>query len=256
MKIDVAREGGIQTIRFNRPEKKNAITTAMYEALTQALEGGDWSEGVRAHVIAGLPGAFSAGNDMNDFLAFADNGALGEPVLRFLRTIATLQKPVIAAVDGLAVGIGTTLLLHCDLVYASPEASFHTPFLDLGLVPEAASSLLMPRRMGYARAFEMLCLGIKYDAGRALAAGLVNEIIPGEELESYVRQVALQLASKPPEALAAGRKLLRGSPENVMARIEEEAVLFAERLSSSEAREAFRSFLEKRPADFASSGAE
>ncbi len=251
MHIEVAREGGVATIRFHRPEKKNAINAAMYEALVTALEEGEGARDVRVHMIAGLPGIFSAGNDIADFLAYAEDGALGTPVLRFLRTLAQLDKPLVAVVDGPAIGIGTTLLLHCDLVYASPAARFETPFLDLGLVPEAASSLLMPARMGYARAFEMLCLGASFDAERAREVGLVNEVVPSEEIESYARQVALKLASRPPEALAAARRLMRGSREAVLARIDEEAALFAARLKSPEAREAFAAFLEKRPPAFA-----
>ncbi|MEE9588902.1 MAG: crotonase/enoyl-CoA hydratase family protein [Hyphomicrobiaceae bacterium] len=255
MTIDVEREGGVQTLRFNRPDKKNAITAGMYEALAQAFEGGEWSDEVRVHLIAGTEGAFTAGNDLKDFLAAAQSGTHGDQALSFLRTLASIKKPLVAAVDGLAVGIGTTMLFHCDLVYASTAATFHTPFLDLGLLPEAASSLLMPRSIGHQRAFEMLCLGQKYDSERAYQAGFVNEVLPRDELEPYARQAALQLAGKPPKALALARALMRGSPDEVLARIQEEGALFADRINSPEARAAFEAFFERRPPDPSNKGA-
>lgn len=250
MSIEISTEAGIQAIRFRRPDKKNSITTDMYNAFSDALDRGDASGDVVVNLVLGSGGAFSAGNDIKDFVGFAQEGALGEPVLRFLRTLAKTEKPLVAAVDGLAIGIGTTMLFHCDLVYASPTSTFHTPFLDLGLVPEAASSLLFPRVMGYQRAFEMLCLGQKFSADRAMMAGFVNEVVESDDLEPYARQVALQLATKPPEALAMGRQLIRGACEDVSTRIEEEALLFKDRLRSPEAQEAFTAFLEKRPASF------
>lgn len=250
MTVEISIEGGVQTIRMNRPEKKNALNNLMYDAICDALQTGDQSPDVAVHVLTGSNGVFSAGNDLNEFLEFAANGALGQSVLKFLRAIATVQKPLIAAVDGLAVGIGTTMLFHCDLVYASENAVFRTPFLDLGLVPEAASSLLFPQRTGYARAFELLCLGQTFDSTRAQQAGFVNEVVPSNELEPYSRQVALQLVAKPPQALKLARQLLRGAPDAVLARIDEEADMFADRLRSPEAREAFTAFLEKRPPDF------
>lgn len=250
MSIEVVREAGVQTIRFARPEKKNAVTEAMYEELTRALQDGDGDDDVCVHLFTGKEGVYCAGNDIKDFLAFATKGGLGEPVLNFLRALASTAKPMIAAVDGLSVGVGTTMLFHCDLVYASPAATFHTPFLDLGLVPEAASSLIFPRVIGYQRAFEMLCLGKKYSAEDALRAGFVNEIVESADLEPYARQVALQLANKPPEALQMGRDLLRDRSGDVVARIDQEAEMFAGRLKSDEAREAFTAFLEKRPASF------
>ncbi|MEL7543847.1 MAG: crotonase/enoyl-CoA hydratase family protein [Pseudomonadota bacterium] len=250
MTIECAREAGVQTIRFNRPEKKNAITSAMYDALADAIESGDASDDVAVHLFVGRDGSFTAGNDIGEFLTFASEGALGKPVLRFLHALATARKPLVSAVDGLAIGVGATMLFHCDLVYATERSVFHTPFLDLGLVPEAASSLLFPRVMGYQRAFEMLCLGKRYPAERACAAGFVNEIVAPEDLEPYARQAALQLATKPPEALAMARALVRGKSDKTCARIDEEAVLFADRLASQEAREAFTAFIEKRPASF------
>jgi enoyl-CoA hydratase/carnithine racemase len=249
--IAVEVSGGVQTIRLSRPEKKNAITSPMYEAMADALAAADERTDVAATLILGRDGVFSAGNDMAEFLDYAKGGALGGAVIRFLKTLATAHKPLIAAVDGLAIGVGTTMLLHCDLVYASPRARFRTPFLDLGLVPEAASSLLLPMRIGPQRAFEMLCLGSWMDAERACAAGLVNAVVPEAELETQARAAAAALAAKPQEALAAARRLIRGDPSAVLARIDEEVRIFAERLRSAEAREAFTAFLEKRPPDFA-----
>jgi enoyl-CoA hydratase/carnithine racemase len=242
---------GIQTIRMNRPEKKNALKFEMYNAMIEAFKSGDASADVSVHVIFGTKGAFTAGNDIKDF-ASHDGGARdlerGAPGL--IRLLPVIKKPVVAAVDGLAVGVGTTMLFHCDLVYASPAASFRTPFVDLGLVPEAASSLLAPQRMGAQRAFELLCLGEPFDAQRAHAAGLVNHVVPAEKLEAVALKAAARLAMKPPGALAAARALLRGDPAAALAQIERETEVFAERLSSAEAKEAFSAFLEKRNPDF------
>ncbi len=250
--VRVETVDGVQTLRIHRPEKKNALTGPMYETMTEALSAGDWSDEVAVHLFLGREGIFTAGNDLGEFLAFAEDGALGVHVVRFLRALVETRKPMVAAVDGLAIGIGTTMLLHCDLVYASPAARFATPFLDLGLVPEAASSLLMPQRMGHAWAFEMLCLGETFDAEKAWTAGIVNAIVPSEGLEAHAMDAARRLAAKPAEALAEARRLLRQSTEaEVVARMEEETALFAERLASPEAREAFSAFLEKRPPDFA-----
>lgn len=250
--IAITRAGGVQILRFQRPEKKNALIASMYATLNEALAEGEASGEVAAHLFAGSDGVFTAGNDISDFMARATGGtAIGGPVLEFIRSLPRLKKPVVAAVDGIAVGVGTTMLFHCDLVYASPAARFHTPFLDLGLLPEAGSSLLAPRIMGPHRAFEMLVLGEPFSAERGLAAGFVNAILPAIDLEATALKAAARLAAKPPGALATARRLLRGDPSDISARIDEEARLFGERLSSPEAREAFAAFLEKRPADFA-----
>jgi len=249
--VIVETRNGIQTIRFNRPGKKNALTRAMYDCIIDALVAGDASEQVSAHVFLGGDGVFTAGNDIGDF-ARHDGKARdlhrGAPGL--IRLLPVVSKPMIAAVDGLAVGIGATMLFHCDLVYATPSASLRTPFLDLGIVPEAGSSLLAPLRMGPQRAFELLCLGEPFGAERAREAGLVNRIVPVDELETVALQAAARLAAKPPGALAAARKLLRGDPSAILAQIEKETAVFAERLSSDEAKEAFSAFLEKRKPDF------
>jgi len=249
--VIVDTRNGIQTIRFNRPDKKNALTRAMYDRIIDALTAGDASDQVSVHVFLGGNGVFTAGNDINDF-ARHDGKArdLNRGAPGLIRLLPQVKKPMIAAVDGLAVGIGTTMLFHCDLVYASPAASLRTPFLDLGIVPEAGSSLLAPARMGPQRAFELLCLGEPFDAQRACEAGLVNQVVPSEELEAVAMKAAARLAAKPPGALAAARKLLRGDPSAVLAQIEKETEVFAERLASDEAKEAFSAFLDKRKPDF------
>ena len=248
----VAIADGVQTLRLTRASKKNALTSVMYAGLREALIEGDRQPGVAVHLIAGSGGAFSAGSDVAEFAERAKGRAdLSGPILEFIRQLPLVQKPLVAAVDGLAVGVGTTLLFHCDLVYATPASTFKTPFLDLGLVPEAGSSLIAPQRMGYARAFELLALGETFSAERAMAAGIVNQIVPAGEIEVVARKAAVRLAGKPPEALALCRRLMRGQTQAVSAQIEEEARIFAERLTSPEAREAFAAFLEKRPPDFA-----
>ena len=249
--VSVTVADHVQTIRFSRPHKKNAFTSVMYSAILAALKQADADGNIAVHVLAGSGGAFSAGSDIAEFLARSQgSNDLSGPILDFIRYLPLIEKPVIAAVDGLAVGVGTTLLLHCDLVYATPDSTFRTPFLDLGLVPEAGSSLLAPHRMGHARAFELLCLGEAFDAERALAAGLVNRIVPAASLEAETLKSARRLAAKPPGALAAARKLMRGDPAGIMAQIKAEGVVFAERLASPEAKEAFAAFMEKRPPDF------
>lgn len=246
--IAVSAEAGVQTIRFNRPGKKNALNAAMYTAIRAALASGEADPAVAVHLFAGAPGAFSAGNDIGDFL---EGGArLAEPTVEFLRCLPTISKPMIAAVDGLAVGIGTTLLFHVDYAVATPRSRFVTPFLNLGVVPEAGSSLLAPRRLGHHRAFELLILGETWSAEQAERYGLVNAIVGEAEVEAHARTIAHRLAAKPPAALAVSRRLLRGDPAEILVRIDEEVAIFAERLASPEAREAFTAFLEKRPPSF------
>ncbi len=250
--LSVTIAGGVQTLRLTRAAKKNALTSAMYAGLRAALEDGDRRADVAVHVLMGSGGSFSAGSDVAEFAERAKGRAdLSGPILDFIRYLPLVEKPLIAAVDGLAVGVGTTLLFHCDLVYATPASTFRTPFLDMGLVPEAGSSVLAPRRMGYPRAFELLALGETFDAERAVAAGIVNAIVAAGELEAAAAKSALRIARKPPEALALCRRLMRGEIDLVRGQIEEEARIFAERLSSPEAREAFAAFLEKRAPDFA-----
>ncbi len=242
--IQVSRKGAVQTVRLNRPEKKNALTAAMYAALAEALNRANADEAVAVTVILGQPGVFCAGNDIADFLAASQGGVILHG-FEFLKALVENEKPLIAAADGPAVGIGTTLMLHCDLVFASPRAVLQTPFVDLGLVPEAGSSLLGPRLMGHARAFDLLVMGTPWSAEQAKEAGLVNAVVPPEELESAALQAAEVLAAKPREAVRLARRLLRGDTGMVKRRMEEEGALFLERVRSSEAAAAFAAFLKK-----------
>ena len=255
--IEIKIEDGVQVIRFLRSEKKNAFTGPMYNAMSEALDASEKNDAVAVHVFIGSGGVFSAGNDINDFLRRAqavssgDGRGIPAPSLDFIRRLPKVTKPMIAAVDGLAIGVGTTMLLHCDLVYATPTASLRTPFLDLGLIQEAGSTLTAPARMGYPRAFEMICLGEPFSAERALHAGLINAIVPADLLEATAMKAAKRLAAKPRQALMTSRRLLRTNCEAVSAIIEEEAKAYQSLMSSPEAREAFTAFLEKRPPDFA-----
>jgi enoyl-CoA hydratase/carnithine racemase len=254
--IEIKVEDGVQVIRFLRSQKKNAFTGPMYNAMSEALDASEKNDAVACHVFLGSGGVFSAGNDISDFLrraqaAASDAGGVPAPSLDFIRRLPKVTKPMIAAVDGLAIGIGTTLLLHCDLVYASPAASLRTPFLDLGLIQEAGSSVTAPARMGYVRAFEMICLGEPFSAERALQAGIINAIVPADQLEATALKAARRLAAKPRQALLTSRRLLRGNPASVSAALDEEAQAYVSLMASPEAREAFTAFLEKRPPDFA-----
>lgn len=244
--VRIERDGAVQILRFDRPEKKNAITLPMYEALTGALEEAERGEAIGVSVFLGSPGMFCAGNDVGDLLRIAHAGSgLGEPVLRFLRALACARRPLLAGIDGPALGVGATLLMHCDYVLATPRAVLRTPFAALGLVPEAASSLLAPRIMGHPRAFELLVMGDALDAETARISGLVNAIVAPEDLETAVLARARDLAAKPRDAVLKARRLLKGEPAEVLARIDSEAQGFAERLASPEARAAFAAFLER-----------
>jgi enoyl-CoA hydratase/carnithine racemase len=255
--IEIKVEDGVQVMRFLRAEKKNAFTGPMYAAMSAALDAGETGDAIAAHVFIGSGGVFTAGNDINDFLRRAEASASGDgkgipaSSLDFIRRLPKVTKPMIAAVDGLAIGIGTTMLLHCDLVYATPAASLRTPFLDLGLIQEAGSSVTAPARMGYARAFEMICLGEPFGAERALAAGIVNAIVPADKLEATALGAARRLAAKPRQALLTSRRLLRKNRGEISAMLDEEAQAYTTLMHSPEAREAFTAFLEKRPPDFA-----
>lgn len=244
----VERRGAVQLIRMNRPDKKNALTRAMYGAMNRALQEGDADAKVRAHVFLGVPGAFSSGNDIGDFLAYAEGGALGEELVAFLVTLATTGKPIVSGVDGIAVGIGTTLNLHCDLTFATRRTVFRTPFVDLGLVPEAASSLIAPGIVGGQQAFALLALGHGFSADRARAAGLIYEVVDEDDLERAVFAAAEEIAAKPPEALKIARDLVRGPREPVVERIHEEVHHFGLRLRSAEARAAFTAFMNRKKA--------
>lgn len=250
--IQISRDGGVQLIRINRPDKKNALTRPMYDVMTAALQQGEASDDVAVHMITGTGGIFTAGNDISDFAKRATDLNAVSGASGFIGTLPQLKKPLVAAVDGLAIGVGVTMLFHCDLVYASPAASFRTPFLDLGLVMEAASSLTAPRIMGHQRAFELLCLGEAYSADDGYRAGFVNKVVPAATLEVEAMKAAQRLAAKPPGALAAARRLLKGTTESeALARMKEEGQVFGELMRSPEAKEAFAAFLEKRKPDFA-----
>jgi len=235
----------VPIIRLKRPEKKNAITRAMYQAMTDALKAADDTPDIRVNVFLGTEGCFSAGNDMADFLAFAMGGSMGREVLDFLAALATAKKPVVSGVDGLAIGIGATIHLHCDLTVASDRSLFKTPFVDLALVPEAASSLIAPRLMGHQRAFALLALGEGFSAAEAKEAGLIWKVTAPEAVEAETLSLAAKLAAKPPEALRIARDLIRGEPDAILGRIAEEAELFAARLKSAEARAAFEAFMKR-----------
>ena len=239
------RDGAILELRFNRPDKKNAITRAMYADLARALGEAAADRNVRVVTLLANGGIFTAGNDLRDFLEVPPLD-LDQPVFHFLTAIAEFPKILIAGVAGAAVGVGTTLLLHCDLVVATPSASFSLPFADLGLVPEAASSLLLPMLIGRQAAAKHLILGEPFDAATAERYGLVAELVGEDRLEVQVRAMAERIAAKPPEAVRITKQLLRGDGGAVRARIEEEGRLFAERLQSPEAAMAFAAFLDKR----------
>lgn len=240
----------VTRIEFNRPEKKNALSPEMYALIAQALAAAEADAQVRAVLIHGQPGCFTSGNDVKDFLELP-RGSGESPAAGFLRAISTAKKPLVAAVGGPAVGVGTTMLLHCDLVYASPNARLQMPFVPLGLLPEAASSLLLPVMAGYRRAAEMLLLGEPFGADKALAAGIVTEIVPEEALLERGRAAALALAALPPASVRMTKELMkRGLAQGVQERMTEELHLFGERLKSPEAKEALRAFMEKRKPDF------
>ncbi len=244
--IQIERHGAVQIIRMNRPEKKNALTRAMYTTMREAIIGGDADASVRAHVFFGVSGAFSSGNDLQDFMAFATTGNMGSEVFDFLIALAGAKKPILAGVDGLAIGIGATIHFHCDLTFATPQSFFKTPFVDLGLVPEAGSSLLGPALMGHQKAFAFLAMGDGLTAVEAKEAGLVYKLVETEELESTVLKMAAEVAAKPPEAMQISRDLLRRPREDVVERIKLEAKHFAERLRSEEARNALMAFLTRK----------
>jgi len=240
--------GAVQVIRFNRPEKKNALTQEMYATMVAALQDGDADQTVRTHVFLGTPECFTAGNDMQDFLHYAIHGRVAEgDVGRFLKQLALVEKPMIAGVDGLAIGIGTTMHFHCDLTFATPRSVFRTPFVDLALLPEAGSSLLGPAAMGHQRAFALLAAGYGFSADEARAAGLIYKVVSIDTLENETMAAAADIASKPPQAMRIARDLLRGEERDaVVARIEKESALFGERLSSPEVRAAFEAFLARK----------
>ena len=243
----VSDNGAVRTIRMNRPEKKNALTAVMYDAMAEAIETAGGSSGIGSILIAGVPGAFCAGNDLQDFLKAAMGGeGLGGAVIRFLHALARSERPLVAAVQGVAVGIGTTMMFHCDYAVAASDARFSTPFVALGLVPEAASSLIAPRVMGHRRAFELLVMGKPLSGEEAKACGLVNQVASGDQVEAEAMKAAHAIAALPAEGVAISRRLMKGAPDEIVKRIDDEAEQFRLRLQSPEARAAFTTFLSRK----------
>jgi len=250
MDIDTAIDGGILTVTFNRPAKKNAITAAMYQQLADALRVAQDEPSVRVVLLVGQPEIFTAGNDLDDFLNAPPTGEESS-VFRFLRAISTAEKPIVAAVRGAAVGVGTTMLLHCDLVYAGRGARFSLPFVQLGLCPEAASSLLLPQMFGYHRAAEKLLLGEPFGADEAAAIGLVNQVLDDDAVLAHAQKQAAKLAALPASSIRTTKWLMKGDQgEDVAARMQKEGQAFREMLGAPEAKEAFAAFFEKRKPDF------
>lgn len=243
---------GVLRIALNRPEKKNALTSAMYEALSEAVEQGEGDSAVRALLLHGNGDSFSAGNDLDDFLQKPWNGQAMPPAERFIRAVAGALKPVIAAVHGAAVGIGTTILLHCDLVYAAENTKFLMPFVNLGIVPEAASTLLLPATIGHQRAAALLMLGEPLNAQRAFELGMVNAVLLQDEVLTTALAAARKLVEKPAGALQACKQMLKThSKAEIDRTIRAEVLTIAARLDAPETQEALRAFLEKRKPDFA-----
>ncbi len=242
----VETSAGITTIRMNRPEKKNALTIDMYAQMVSAIDKANADSSINVIVMLGAQGAFTAGNDITDFLEMAgERDSASMPVFEFLERIIMAEKPLVAGVDGLAIGIGTTMLLHCDYVVASDTSLFKTPFVDLGLVPEAGSSLLAPRLMGHQRAFELLVMGNSCSAEEGKSAGFINQVTSSSDVESTAMGIATNLAAKPQQALKLSRDLVRGDRSDILVRMREEALLFDERLRSDEAKAAFEAFMSK-----------
>ncbi|BCF87355.1 MULTISPECIES: enoyl-CoA hydratase [Paraburkholderia] len=250
MDIELTRTHDVLTIAFARPEKKNAITAAMYQTMADALVEAQQDPTTRAVLIRGSAGIFSAGNDLEDFMKqppVSDDA----PVFQFLRAISSMEKPLVASVAGAAVGIGTTLLLHCDLVYAADTATFSLPFAQLGLCPEAASSLLLQRVAGYQGAAEKLMLGEAFDAKEAQRMGFVNRLLPAAEVDAFALQQAQKLAALPASSLRVTKQLMkRAALHEIQTQMTDEAVHFAKMLLAPEAKEAFKAFFEKRKPDF------
>jgi len=245
---------GVATIEIARPEKKNALTADMYTAMAQALADAKADGSVRAVLITGQPGIFTSGNDIEDFMSRPPgqgSDSAEAPVFRFMKALVDCDKPVVAAVTGAAIGVGTTLLLHCDFVYVSDEARLAMPFVGLGLVPEYASSLLVPQLMGPRRAAEKLLLGDPFTGEQAVECGIANAVLPAGEVMAHARRVAERFNHLPPGAVRDAKRLMRAPQrELVLQTIRTEGEIFGQRLRSPEAREAFQAFFEKRRPDF------
>ncbi|MFZ3056295.1 MAG: enoyl-CoA hydratase [Smithella sp.] len=250
MDILTNKTNGILTITFNRPDKKNAITAAMDQIIADTLKDAESDAEVRVILITGTQEIFTAGNDLDDFLQNPPQ-SVESPVYQFIQALIHTTKPVVAAVAGPAVGIGTTLLLHCDLVYAAENARFSMPFAKLGLCPEFSSSLVLPQIAGYQRAAEKLMLGEAFSAQEACAMGFVNKVLPTAELLAFAQDQADKLVALPASSLRVTKHLMKSKQTAaIKAQIEEESILFGEMLVSKEAKEAFNAFFEKRKPDF------
>ena len=254
----VAVQDGVMTLTFNRPDKKNAITDAMYGVLADGLTRAETDPAIRVVLFNSIGDSFTSGNDLSDFAAAnagTAGGAIGDErnVGRFLKCLARANKPLVAAVRGLGVGVGTTMLLHCDLVYIADTAKLTVPFVNLALVPEAASSLTLPSRIGHARAYAMFALGEAVDGETAAAWGIANEALPEDQVDARALHAAQTLAERPLGALTITKALMRDA-EQLATRMDEEGAHFAARLKTPEAAEAFAAFMQRRPADFSKLG--
>jgi enoyl-CoA hydratase/carnithine racemase len=248
--IKTGTVNGVATVEIARPEKKNALTMAMYDAMADAIRAAVDDRSVRALLVTGQPGVFTSGNDLEDFMQRPPSGP-DSPVFRFMEALLDCDKPVVAAVTGAAIGIGTTMLLHCDLVYVSDEARLALPFVGLGLVPEFASSVMLPLLVGHARAAEKLLLGDPFGPQEAVDCGIANAVLPAAEVVPHARRMAERFNALPPEAVRDAKRLMRNGRKAAIAQAREaENEVFGRRLRSPEAREAFTAFFEKRRPDF------
>jgi enoyl-CoA hydratase/carnithine racemase len=254
MSIKTGVVNGVASIEIARPEKKNALTVAMYQAMSDALVAAKNDPAVRAVLITGQPGIFTSGNDIEDFMSRPPgqgSDSLNSPVFQFMRALLDCDKPVVAAVTGAAIGIGTTMLLHCDFVYVSDEARLAMPFVSLGLVPEFASSLVVPQLMGHRRAAEKLLLGEPFTPEQAVECGIANAVIPATEVVNHARRVAERFNQLPPGAVREAKQLMHATQRELTLQvIRTEGELFGKRLRSPEAMEAFQAFFQKRKPDF------
>jgi enoyl-CoA hydratase/carnithine racemase len=254
MSIKTGVLNGVANIEIARPEKKNALTVAMYQAMTEVLKAAKDDPAVRAVLFTGQPSIFTSGNDIEDFMQRAPgqgSEAMDSPVFQFMRALIECDKPVVAAVTGAAIGIGTTMLLHCDFVYVSDEARLAMPFVGLGLVPEFASSLVVPQLMGHRRAAEKLLLGDPFTPEQAAECGIASAVLPAGEVINHARRIAERFNALPPGAVRESKQLMRGPQhEELLKTIRTEGEIFARRLRSPEAMEAFQAFFQKRKPDF------
>jgi len=247
--IKLRQDGAVLEIIFARPGKKNALSNAMYRAATEALERAHNDTALRVVLFGAEGDAFTAGNDIADFFKAAAGERRELAAFDFITALGRAEKPLVAAVAGLAVGVGTTMLLHCDLVYVADTATLTTPFVNLALVPEAASSILLPARIGHVRAFAMFALGESLSGSEAFTLGLANKVLPREDVLPAARMAARKLAAQPLGAVVATKKLMRDR-DRILARMAEESAVFGQRLQTEEAREAFRAFAERRAPEF------